>query len=218
MRHFLPSQASRRIRFSRGFTLIEFILVMVTLAVVMAIAAPMLSGFFRGRKLESEARRFVSLTRFGQSQAVSDGATMILWIDRTEGTYGLRNQDGFSIRDLSNQSQEMRQRTGYEAVNPKQPAFRLAEDLHFEVDITSRTNGQMATIRFLPDGSVDETSLQVLQILQQKRNSPQRNERPSDKIWIAQTRDGSRYEIVDETNALERLLPQTGLASGIYTR
>ena len=201
-----------------AFTLIEFILVMAVLAAVMAIAAPVLSGFFRGRKLESEARRFVSLTRYGQSEAVSDGSPMILWIDRTDGTYGLRSLDGYSAQDLPLQSSMSGQRGGSEAVNRKQPSFRLAEDLRFEFDITSRTNGRVANIQFQPDGSIDETSLRALQILQENRNNPRGKDRPADQMWIVQARDGSRYEIVDETNALERILPQAGLGGRIYTR
>src|SRR5689334_18148384 len=54
----------------RAFTLIELILVMALLAIVMAVSAPALSNFMRGRTLDSEARRFVSLTRYGQSRAV----------------------------------------------------------------------------------------------------------------------------------------------------
>ena len=53
----------------RAFTLIELVLVMTLLVVVVAIAAPSLAGFFRGRALDAEARRLLSLTRQGQSRA-----------------------------------------------------------------------------------------------------------------------------------------------------
>ena len=63
-----------------GFTLIELILVMAVLAIVLAIIAPSLGNFFRGRTLDSEARRFVSLTRYAESRAVSEGSPMLLWM------------------------------------------------------------------------------------------------------------------------------------------
>ena len=66
---------------SNAFTLIELILVMAMLLIVLGIAFPSLKRFFRGRNLDSEARRFLSLTQYGQSRAVSEGFPMVLWID-----------------------------------------------------------------------------------------------------------------------------------------
>ena len=57
----------------------------------------------------------------GTKRAVSDGSPMILWIDRTDGTYGLRSQDGYSSQDLPLQSSGSGQQGGSEAVNRKQP-------------------------------------------------------------------------------------------------
>src|SRR5690348_10362592 len=48
-----------------AFTLMELILVMTVLAVAVALTAPALAGFFRGRTLDSEARRLLSMTRQG---------------------------------------------------------------------------------------------------------------------------------------------------------
>ena len=53
----------------RGFTLIELVVVMTLLVTVIALASPSLAGFFRGRALDAEARRMMSLTRLGQSRA-----------------------------------------------------------------------------------------------------------------------------------------------------
>src|ERR1043166_3717524 len=57
----------------RAFTLIELIVVMTLLVAVISIALPSLGGFFRGRTLDSEARRMLALTRQGQSRAVAEG-------------------------------------------------------------------------------------------------------------------------------------------------
>ena len=45
----------------RAFTLIELILVMALLVMITSLAAPAMSGFIRGRALDSEARRLFAL-------------------------------------------------------------------------------------------------------------------------------------------------------------
>ena len=67
-----------------GFTLVELILVMVLLAIVIAVAAPSLSQFFHSRSLESEAQRFMALTRAAQARAVSEGVPMVVWLATQE--------------------------------------------------------------------------------------------------------------------------------------
>src|SRR5258706_12236786 len=87
-------------RNKRGaFTLIELILVMALVVIVIAVTFPSLQNFFRGRTLESEGRRFLTLTRYGQSRAVAEGIPMTLWIDPLQGAYGLEAQKGFLDRD-----------------------------------------------------------------------------------------------------------------------
>src|SRR5205814_9483068 len=97
------------------FTLVELILVMAMLLIVLGVAFPSLKGFFRGRNLDSEARRFLSLTRYGQSRAVSEGVPMVLWIDPRRGAYGLQQQAGYTDAD----SNEVR--------------FALSEEIRVEV-------------------------------------------------------------------------------------
>src|SRR5262245_29040029 len=84
---------------AHGFTLIELVLVMAMLVVVLGIAFPSLSNFFRARNLDSEARRFVSLARYGQSRAVSEGVPTVLWIDAKRRMYGLELQPGYTTDD-----------------------------------------------------------------------------------------------------------------------
>ena len=72
-----------------GFTLIELILVLALLVIITSIAAPAMSRFIRGRALDSEARRLSALMHAAQSRAVSEGMTMMLWVDEKAGAYGL---------------------------------------------------------------------------------------------------------------------------------
>ena len=96
--------------FSRGFTLIELILVMAILTIAVAITAPALANFFRGRSLDSEARRLLALTRQGQSRAVSEGLPMELWFDTAQNTFGLEAEPSYEevdARAVSYQLQDM---------------------------------------------------------------------------------------------------------------
>ena len=75
--------------FRGGFTLLELMLVLALLSVVIAVQAPTLARFFRGRNLDAEAQRFLALTRYGQNRAVAEGVPMVLWMDAEAGQYGL---------------------------------------------------------------------------------------------------------------------------------
>src|SRR5215471_2243590 len=74
---------------SPAFTLIELILVMAIVVVAISITAPKLANFFRGRTLDSEARRLLALTHSGQSRAVSEGIPTRLQFDISNHSYRL---------------------------------------------------------------------------------------------------------------------------------
>ena len=68
-----------------GFTLVELILVMSLLLIVLAVAAPSLAPFFKGRGLDSEARRFVTLGVFpilGSTTALCLAAAALLKLNQ----------------------------------------------------------------------------------------------------------------------------------------
>jgi type II secretion system protein H len=164
----------------RAFTLIELILVMALLVIVIAVSSPSLSRFMRGRTLDSEARRFVSLTRYGQSRAVSEGVPVVLWINTRQGSYGLRQEAGYTEQDA------------------KAVDFLLGKDLRLEVAglpaqlgplaqvrATRQSDPNSPMLRFPPDGFIDETSPQSVVIRDQRGES----------IWITQSRNRLNYEI-----------------------
>ena len=162
----------------RGFTLIELILVMAMLMIVLAVAFPSLKNFFHGRDLDSEARRFLSLTRYGQSRAISEGVPMMLWIDSRQGAYGLETQ------------------TGYTDADGKALEFYVDDELTVEIPMsaTRRTIlsqyavaglGNVPAIRFQPDGFISETSPESV-VIRQGRD---------EAIWISQSANRLNYEI-----------------------
>jgi Tfp pilus assembly protein FimT len=158
------------------------ILVMALLATILAISAPSLSRFFRSRGLESEAMRFLALTRAAQSRAVAEGVPMVLWFDTKERTYGL-NADKSYVED-----------------DPKAEEFKVDEtlelDLRYSPDAVaiSRTSAfqnekqatsGLYTLHFNPDGFVSLSSPETVVIRQGK----------DDELWVTQSRNRLNYEI-----------------------
>jgi len=170
--------------------LIELILVMAMLTIVLGLAAPTLSRFFRGRTIDAEAVRFVALTRYAQSQAAGEGVPMVLWVNRIEGTYGLRKEYGYSLysTNLLLTSPRGQETDRYNEDRPLQ--YQLARDLRFELASNEPLTNGLAIIRFSPDGGIDETSPRYLGILNQD----------NELVPIAQARNRMRYEISFNTN------------------
>src|SRR6185295_13881468 len=138
----------------RGFTLIELILVMALLVIVVSLTFPDLRKFFRGRTLESEGRRFLTLTRYGQNRAAAEGIPMTLWIDPIQGSYGLEAQKGFLDKDDRAVQYDVDEKVDIEIA---QTGLTRAE-LTMEQQTRRRTIGNArnsnSEIRFAPDGSV----------------------------------------------------------------
>jgi hypothetical protein len=166
------------------------ILVMTVLTIAVSITAPALANFFHGRTLDSEARRLLALTRQGQSRAISEGIPMELWVDAVRGAYGLEAEPS------------------YETTDPKAVEFALDKDIRIEAASPNPANianaqgpagtrmaggaVQLASnhpnlpkIRFLPDGSISESSLQSLRVIG----------RDGGTIWLSRSRNRLSYEI-----------------------
>jgi len=158
-----------------AFTLVELILVLALVSIAISIAAPSLSGFFRGRVLDSEARQLLSLTHAGQSRAVSTGFPMLLWIDAPGHAYGLVEEAGSRT-------------TGSPAADPKAETFAFEEQLQIEAVNASPlpVNGRsLPAIRFLPDGTVDETSASTVRL-----TAPS-----GETLWLARQAKEQSYAI-----------------------
>ena len=146
--------------------------------IVLGVAFPSLKGFFQGRNIDSEARRFLSLTRYGQSRAVAEGVPVILWIDQQRKTYGLQVQ------------------TGYTEFDSKAVQYTLDKELEVEAQLPIQTTmtqwkpkvtgiGNVPMIRFMPDGSIGETSPDKVVLRQGS----------ADSIWIVQNTNRLAYAI-----------------------
>ena len=161
------------VRRLRAFTMIELILVLALLVIITSIAAPAISNFIRGRALDSEAQRLYALIHAGQSRAVSEGMPMVLWVDEKNGAYGLQAET-----------------TG---ANGDPKAENLTVDSTLQIVVLNTGVGTMTTfnnlpaIRFLPDGTVDENSPQILQLTDATGVSR----------WLVEASNRMGYEVAD---------------------
>ena len=163
---------------------------MALLTIVISLTAPSLSRFFRGRTLDSEARRLLALTRSGQSRAVSEGMPMDLWVDTTEGTFGLEAEPSFDTSDPKAVEFAVDSGLKIEVVNKTTvtPVTTLNRARQTSIASTPRVmlaRSSLPTIRFLPDGSIGENSPQMLCLTSSEGSS----------LWLAQSLDGLTYEI-----------------------
>ena len=151
-----------------GFTLIELILVMTLLTIAVSLTAPSLANFFRGRTLDSEARRLLALSRHGQSRAVSEGVPMDLWIDASQGTFGLEAEPSYEQIDANAVSLSFDKDIQVQIVNANPSAGLGSDAAAFSGNMSAATtlnrHANLPTIRFLPDGSISETSPSVLKL------------------------------------------------------
>jgi len=163
---------------------------MALLTIVISLTAPSLSHFFRGRTLDSEARRLLALTRSGQSRAVSEGMPIDLWVDAADGAFGLEAEPSFDTSDPKAMEFTLDGGLKIAVVNRAvvAPAILLNRNTRVSTASTPRVvlaRSSLPTIRFLPDGSIGDNSPQMLCLTSTDGGS----------LWLAQSQDGLTYEI-----------------------
>jgi prepilin-type N-terminal cleavage/methylation domain-containing protein len=167
-----------------AFTLIELIIVMTLLVVVISVSAPSLAGFFRGRAVDAEARRMLSLTRLGQSRAAAEGVPMILWVDTAEKKYGLEEDSSFTDNDTKAVEYKIDGNVTVEiGANDTRAAF-TANTLFGSLQSSSK-HGSLPQIRFQPDGTVDDVSRETFRLMDQNGGS----------LWLTVSSNRMNYEI-----------------------
>jgi type II secretion system protein H len=173
------SAAPWRARHSSGFTLIELILVMALLVIAVSLVAPHLSGFARGRALNSEAKQILALMHEGQSRAVSAGVPMVLWFDTDKGKYGLEEEPGYVDKDPNAVEYELNENLKIEVPDYDSTAAALTS--------TARDTERqgLPQITFLSDGTVAEGSPATVRIVDTAGPS----------VSLTQSRDRNQYEI-----------------------
>lgn len=153
-----------------AFTLIELILVMALIAVAVSIVAPRMTGFVRGRALDSEARRMMALMHAGQSRAVSEGMPMVLWFNEKQNTCGLEEETPPKGGDPKAEEVTISDSVQIAPVNSSALALTMFNHL--------------PAIRFLPDGSIDQNSPQKVQLMQD-----------NESLWLTELQNRTGYEV-----------------------
>jgi prepilin-type N-terminal cleavage/methylation domain-containing protein len=175
-------------RSKRGaFTLIELILVMALLVVVVAVTFPSLQGFFKGRTLEAEGRRFLTLTRYAQSRAVSEGIPMTLWIDPKKGLYGLEARTGYLESDEKAVEYEVDEKLEIVVEREGLSRAQLTPEQQVRRSRQPVTRNSNAEIHFAPDGSIDVESPVSVSIREERNNES--------ALWISQSANRLGYEV-----------------------
>ncbi len=182
-------------RGARAFTLVELLLVLTLLLTVLGFAAPTLARFFRGRELDSEALRFLALTRYGQSRAVAEGVPMVLWIDPQQRRYGLEAEATYLERDDLAREFELAEGLDIEVFQPRQPG-PSAEPVPALSALSATPDSQrprslqnLYWLRFTPEGALGETGPEWIAFRQV------REEAVEGELWVAPSRNRLRYEL-----------------------
>lgn len=194
---------------------------MAILAAVLAVSAPALGRFFRGRNLDAEAHRMLALTRHAQDRAVSEGIPMVLWIDLNQRRYGLMADPAWSIAPAGSrggavESMALESREVLRTVrqdDPRAVDFDLAEDLEFEVEpsIARQTQGSLEIpskpivsrpiLRFQPDGFLPLQGPRWIELRHRQKDSGLVEET---KLWIAPGENRIAYEIWTNQPPIDR--------------
>lgn len=175
----------------RAFTLVELMVVMTLLVVVISISVPSLSSFFHGRVLDSEARRLLALTHHGQSRAVSEGVPMILWVDAAQHAYGLEEESGFTDRDARAVEFVLDKDLQIQAVSSTTPASTRSPMDTSANSGSVNPHRNLPKVRFLPDATVDESSVSALRLV----------DRDGGTLWVSLSRSNRlNYEIHSQPN------------------
>ncbi|MBN1903320.1 GspH/FimT family pseudopilin [Candidatus Sumerlaeota bacterium] len=160
----------RKLGTTEGFTLIELICVLAILATIITVSAPSLGGFFRGRSLTEESRRFLAVTRYARSDAISRSVPVELWIDSYSGSYGVRRMINYGEGD------------------EKSLEYQLDENLEFELDAEDMDEEGNAALVFQPDGFMDQENPEEIVI---RKND-------AEKTVFEKSISGMEYMIEDE--------------------
>ena len=147
--HRVRGESSRRGNSSdsKGFTLLELILVMVIISTVLAMASPSLRGFFASRETSDAAAQIVSMTQLARSQAIAEGRIYRLNLDLEQGSYHLTVREGGAFRKLYKEF-------GRVFLLPDDTTFELVKDREGEEE-------SEVYIDFFPQGHTEASTIRL---------------------------------------------------------
>lgn len=134
-----------------GFTLMELLLVMLIIAVSAAIVAPSFTGFSRGRRLPNTATALMTTGRWCRVQALSEGTTFRLNIDRSGRQWSVTKDDGTGL------FKDVTEETG--KAHPLPEGIDFGE-MVFESTVEANPDGDYVT--FKPSGRTDVVTISLV--------------------------------------------------------
>lgn len=143
--------------------MIELIFVLALLAIGALFVTSNMGSFFRGRALNFEARRLLSLTHYAQSRAVAEGVPVVLWINPADSTYGLSIQSTFADPEGDAQAVRYTLDSTLKFETPPAATEALSEQDDEKLGVT--TDG-VVFIRYTPDGFFDDASVSRITLRQ----------------------------------------------------
>lgn len=129
-----------------AFTLVELILVMLVIATVLAVSAPMMRGFFKSRQPADAATSVLSLTQYAHTQAISRGQVWRLNVDARSGKYWLTYQKaGAFVRARDDMGRD----------------FSVPEGVTVRLCAIVPGTPEPTYIQFLPSGRCEPASVEI---------------------------------------------------------
>ena len=169
----------------------ELILIMALVTVVISLSGPSLGNFFRGRSLDSEARRLLALTRQGQSRAVSEGVPMELWFDSEQHKVGLECDATYDAEDARAVEFEVSPDLEMEIEETRTRKVFEEGTVPFSGDSTRRERRRgLPQIQFRPDGRIAETSPGIIRLIG----------RDGTCLQLQRATNGMQYELTWQAN------------------
>lgn len=140
-------------RTSRGFTLIELVLVMLIIGLLLALVAPTMGGFMRSQRLDQSARTVAAMLKQARVSAAADARPHRLVIDTDDNTCWLEEltPEGFDRPESSDGR-----------------VIELGDDLLVELE-GGETEGSLLTVRVEPDGTGELAQITLTRTRDQKR-------------------------------------------------
>lgn len=143
--------------------MIELIFVLALLAICAVFVTASMGSFFRGRALNLEARRMLSLTHYAQSRAVAEGVPVILWLNPADATYGLTVQASYNETEGDPRAVTYAVESGLALEVPPGTGAAVSEQDDEKLGLVPEG---LAFIRFTPDGFFDDSSVRKIVIHQ----------------------------------------------------
>ena len=98
-RYSLGSKRGSYLLTSRGFTLIEVMIVLALIAILSSIAMPSLRGFAASTRLKSTAHAIRDMLNFARDMAITEQAAYLVVFDLTANRYWLASSETFNLGD-----------------------------------------------------------------------------------------------------------------------